>query len=135
MVLGAGKLSLLPIIRISLTIFQKKSPVLKATVYTDLLINSKIMNLAPLAPQVWGGTRFQSPPGLASDPAEVPSARERARWDLGGKNLKDETQETYVYTVAKFGGNKISKSPRIGGFRGQKSRRRNTRDLCVHGRF
>ncbi len=31
-----------------------------------------------------GGTRFQSPPGLG---------------DLGGKNLGDETQETYVYTV------------------------------------
>ena len=54
-----------------------------------------------------GGTRFQSPPGLASDPAEactrmgVPSARERARWDLGGKNLRNETQETYVYTVGR----------------------------------
>ena len=63
---------------------------------------------SPPSPPSLGGTRFQSPPELALaklypkglDPAEVPSARERARWDLGGKNLRDETQETYVYTVA-----------------------------------
>ena len=59
---------------------------------------------SPPSPPNLGGTRFQSPPELALaklypkglDPAEVPSARERARWDLGGKNLGDETQETYV---------------------------------------
>ncbi|MDJ0594891.1 MAG: type 2 lanthipeptide synthetase LanM family protein [Pleurocapsa sp. MO_226.B13] len=39
---------------------------------------------SPPSPPSLGGTRFQSPPELG---------------DLGGKNLRDETQETYVYTV------------------------------------
>ncbi|WP_019508453.1 hypothetical protein [Pleurocapsa sp. PCC 7319] len=40
---------------------------------------------SPPSPPNLGGTRSQSPPELG---------------DLGGKNLKNETQETYVYTVA-----------------------------------
>ncbi len=39
---------------------------------------------SPPSPPNLGGTRFQSPPSLG---------------DLGGKNLIDETQEGYVYTV------------------------------------
>ncbi len=38
-------------------------PALAATVYTHLLINSKILNLAPLAPQVWGEQDFKVPQG------------------------------------------------------------------------
>ena len=44
-----------------LTFASEKSPTLVATVYTDLLSNSKIMNLAPLAPQVWGEQDFKVP--------------------------------------------------------------------------
>ena len=40
---------------------------------------------SPPSPPSLGGIRFQSPPELG---------------DLGGKNLRDETQETCVYTVA-----------------------------------
>ena len=61
------------------------NPPLKPTVYTHLQINSKILNLAPLAPQTWG---------------ELADASLFDRGDLGGKNITDETQETYVYTVA-----------------------------------
>ncbi len=51
-------------------------PQVWAIVYTQ--------DLSPPSPPTLGGTRFQSPPELG---------------DLGGKNLRDETQETYVYTV------------------------------------
>ncbi len=50
-----------------------------------LPIDSKILNIAPLAPPKFGGNKILSPPELG---------------DLGGKNLGDERQETYVYTVA-----------------------------------
>ena len=71
--------------------------------YTHLPIDSKILNLAPLAPQVWGGTRFQSPHGRLKCRRKPPTSRPPELGDLGGKNLRDETQETYVYTVARGG--------------------------------
>ncbi len=45
---------------------------------------------SPPSPPTLGGTRFQSPPNLG---------------DLGGKNLREETQETSDYNVADQGGN------------------------------
>ena len=62
------------------------------------------------SPTSLGGIRFQSPPtplnltyeGRQSVPS--PTRRGLGRGgDLGGTNLRDETQETCVYTVAKRG--------------------------------
>ncbi len=41
---------------------------------------------SPPSPPSLGGTKFQSPPELASDPAPTKGSRERARWDLGGNS-------------------------------------------------
>ena len=89
---------------------QKERNEKKAFISPDHLQNTES---SPPIPPSLGGRGFQSPPEiasvLASDPAEVSSAKERARrvtgaGDLGGKNLRDETQETYVYTVGFIGG-------------------------------
>ncbi len=53
---------------------------------------------SPPSPPNLGGTRSQSPPELG---------------DLGGKNLRNETQKTYVYTVAILGEKDNLKSPNL----------------------
>ena len=67
---------------------------------------SSLTHPYPLPGGESGGTRFQSPPTPLYLPYEgrqyVPSPTRRGLGrggDLGGKNLRDETQETYVYTV------------------------------------
>src|SRR5919199_5980774 len=57
----------------------------KATVYTHLLLNPKMLHFAPLAPQIWGEPELQSPPELG---------------DLGGNLASYTNQRTCVYTVA-----------------------------------
>ncbi|MDJ0572211.1 MAG: hypothetical protein QNJ53_24645 [Pleurocapsa sp. MO_192.B19] len=67
---------------------------------------------SPPSPPSLGGTRFQSPPSLGGTRFQSASnlgedfQSPPELGDLGGKNLRDETQETYVYTVANFGGKK-----------------------------
>ena len=59
------------------------SPLLKATVYTHLSLDPKILHFAPQAPQYWGELYPQSPPELG---------------DLGGEN------DLYLYRSLLKGG-------------------------------
>jgi hypothetical protein len=76
------------------------APLKKATVYTHLPINLKILHFAPLAPQVWGEPELQSPPELG---------------DLGGKIASFSNQRTCVYTVALKRGENPLKVPLFKG--------------------
>ncbi len=91
--------------------------------YTHLQINSKILNLAPqalfISPPISPPTgehqlslSFQERFGEVGDnmfPLLLMRGLGRGG-DLGGKNLRDETQETYVYAVG-YLGRGASRSP------------------------